>query len=162
MVPACAYLCCPRNASADNRDFLHVGLGVRRAGPDSGFFQLSGRPESNVADHYVDTGLFSGNFIAEIGLDIAWDRGPFLVVAEHIEAHTKSAENGNPRFSGDYLMASWVVTGESRPYMRVAGTTGAVTPASKNGALELVLRYSHLDLTDGPRQSFDWRRCYGR
>jgi len=138
------------SASADNRDFLHVGLGVRRAGPDSGFFQLSGRPESNVADRYVDTGVFSGDFITEIGVDIAWDRGSFLVVAEHIEARAKSAENGNPRFFGNYLMASWVVTGESRPYVRAAGTTGAITPTSKNGAVELVLRYSRLDLTDGP------------
>ena len=137
------------SVSADNRDFLHIGLGVRRAGPDSGLFRLSGRPESNVADHFVDTGTFSGDFITEIGLDIAWDRGPFLVVAEHIEARTKSAETGNPRFSGKYLMASWVVTGESRPYVRAAGTTGGITPASEHGALELVVRYSHVDLTDG-------------
>ena len=138
------------SASADNRDFLHVGLGVRRSGPDSGLMQLSGRPESNVADRYVDTGPFAGDFVAEVGIDIAWDKGPFLFVAEHIEARARSVENGNPRFSGNYVMASWMVTGESRPYLRMVGTTGAITPASKHGALELVVRYSHLDLTDGP------------
>ena len=136
------------STSDDNHDFLHVGLGVRRAGADSGLLQLSGRPGSNVADHYVDTGQFSGDFVTEIGLDIAWDRGPFLFAAEHIEARAKSGANGNPRFSGSYLMASWVITGESRPYVNVAGTTGAITPQAEHGAFELVVRYSRLDLTD--------------
>ncbi len=135
------------SASNDNLDFLHVGLSVRRVGADAGLLQLSGRPESNVADRYVDTGAFEGDYLSEIGLEIAWDRGPFLLVAEHIEARAKSIRYGDPRFSGSYLAASWVVTGESRPYIRVAGTTGAITPSSRFGALELVLRYSHLDLT---------------
>jgi phosphate-selective porin len=136
------------SVSPDNLDYLHIGIGARRSGPDSDFFQLSGRPESNVADRYVDTGEFTGDFIAEVGVEILWDRGPFLIAAEHIEARTKSAETGDPRMTGDYLMASWVVTGESRPYLRQVGATGPITPTSRHGALELVVRYSRLDLTD--------------
>jgi phosphate-selective porin OprO/OprP len=135
--------------SPDNLDYLHIGIGARRAGPDSDFFQLSGRPESNVADRYVDTGEFTGDFIAEVGVEILWDRGPFLIAAEHIEARAKSTETGDPRMTGDYLMASWVITGESRPYLRQIGTTGPITPTSRHGAFELVVRYSRLDLTDG-------------
>lgn len=137
------------SASPDNRDYLHVGVSVRRAGPDSGLLQLAGRPESHVTDYYVDTGAFAGDFVAEVGFDVAWDRGPFLFVAEHIEARAKSSANGNPRFSGNYFLASWLVTGESRPYLRPLGITGAVEPVAGLGALELVVRYSRLDLTDG-------------
>ena len=148
------------SVSPDNRDYLHVGLGVRRAGPDSDFFQLSGRPESNVADRYVDTGSFTGDFVAEVGIDVAWDTGPFLFVAEHVEARAKSAENGNPRFTGDYLMASWVVTGESRPYHRPTGTTGLITPASRYGAIELVVRYTRLDMNDEPINGGELRKWH--
>ena len=137
------------SVTPDNLDYLHVGLSVRRAGPDSDFFQMSGKPESNVADRYIDTGEFSGDFVAEIGIEIAWDRGPFLLVAEHIDARARSPENGDPRFSGSYVLASWVITGESRPYLRQAGTSGPITPNSRHGAFEIVTRYSRLDLRDG-------------
>jgi phosphate-selective porin OprO/OprP len=136
-------------ASPDNRDYLHLGLGVRRAGPDVGTLRLSGRPESNVADRYVDTGDFSADYVNEVGVELVWDRGPFLAVAEHIEARTEAPESGNPRFTGSYMTLSWVLTGESRPYIRAVGTTGPITPISHRGAVELVARYSYLDLTDG-------------
>ena len=136
-------------ATPGNRDYLHVGLGVRRAGPDSDFFHLRGRPETHVSDYYVDSGSFSGDFITEVGVEVAWDHGPYLFVAEHIEARAKSAENGNPRFTGSYLLASLMVTGESRPYIRQNGTTGPITPSSDRGALELVARYTRIDLSDG-------------
>ena len=43
-----------------------------------------------------------------------------------------------------------MLTGESRPYIRASGYAGGLTPKRRWGALELALRYSHLDLTDGP------------
>lgn len=135
--------------SADNRDYLHLGFDLRRAGPDIGMLRMSGRPESNVADKYVDTGDFSADYVNEVGVELVWDRGPFMLVAEHIEAQPRARWRGNPRFRGSYLLLSWVLTGESRPYIRSAGAIGPIAPTSRHGAVELVARYSHLDLTDG-------------
>lgn len=135
-------------ASNDDRDYLHLGIGMRRVGPDAGTIQLSGRPESNVADRYVDTGEFLASHVYELAFEIVWDRGPFMVLAEHIEAKTESPETGNPQFSGSYLTFSWMLTGESRAYLRRNATTGQILPNSHRGAIEIVARYSHIDLTD--------------
>ncbi|MGE0622037.1 MAG: OprO/OprP family phosphate-selective porin [Pseudomonadales bacterium] len=137
------------SVSADNRNYLHLGLGLRRAGPDAGLVRLRGRPESNVADWYVDTGEFEASFVGELGLELIWGQGPVLLAAEHVASRTHAPDSGNPRFSGTYVLASWMLTGESRPYLRATGSLGPVSPDSARGAVELVVRYSHLDLTDG-------------
>jgi phosphate-selective porin OprO/OprP len=144
------------SASADNRDYLHLGLGLRRVGPDIrrdgediGMVRLRGRPESNVADHYVDTGDFEADYIGELGIELLWNRGPFLLVSEYVQARAEAPASRNPRFSGSYAMVSWMLTGENRPYLRATGSTGAVTPTSALGAVELVARWSHLDLDGG-------------
>jgi len=137
------------SVSPDNRNYLHLGLGGRRVGPDAGLTRLSGRPESNVAARYVDTGEFKTSFIGELGVELIWGQGPFLFAAEHIEMRAKAPESHDPHFSGSYVMLSWMLTGESRPYLRAAGSIGAITPTSDYGAVELVARYSRLDLTDG-------------
>ena len=59
-------------------------------------------------------------------------------------------ESGGPHFSGTYVTASWVVTGESRPYLRALGYAGGIVPTRRHGAVELVARYSHVDLSGGP------------
>lgn len=137
-------------ASPDNLDYFHFGLGLRRAGPDAGLARLSGRPESNVADRYLDTGEFSADYVGELSLEAVWNHGPFALTAEHVEARAQAPASGNPRFSGSYLMASWMITGDSRRYNRALGYATPVAPQHRTGAIELVARYSHVDLTDGP------------
>ncbi len=135
-------------ASPDNTDYLHLGLGFRRVGPDSGIIRMSGRPESNVTDKYVDTGDFAADFAGELSIEAIWNRGPFNVIAEHIVSRAEAPDSGNPHFSGSYLMLSWTVTGESRRYNRAVGGASGITPTHRYGAVELVARYSHVDLND--------------
>ncbi|HKX56898.1 MAG TPA: porin, partial [Xanthomonadales bacterium] len=136
-------------APENSNNYLHLGLGFRVAGPDSDLYRMSGRPESNVADKYLDTGNFTADHVTQMGFDLAWQQGPLLLVGEHMQAQAQSAENGNPHFSGNYLMLAWMLTGESRPYIRSIGTFGPVKPAARTGAFELVTRYSYVDLNDG-------------
>jgi phosphate-selective porin OprO/OprP len=135
-------------ASSDNFDYFHLGLGLRRVGPDAGTIRLSGRPESNVADKYLDTGEFGADYVGELSLEAVWDRGPVALIAEHVEARTEAPASGNPEFSGSYLTVSWMVTGDSRRYNRAAGNAAPISPRGQRGAIELVARYSHVDLTD--------------
>jgi phosphate-selective porin OprO/OprP len=134
--------------SPDNTDYLHLGLGVRRVGPDAGIIRMSGRPESKVTEKYVDTGEFTADFTGELSLEAIWNRGPFGISAEHIESRAEAPDSGNPRFSGSYVMLSWTVTGESRRYNRAAGMATGITPTHPYGAIELVARYSRVDLKD--------------
>jgi phosphate-selective porin OprO and OprP len=133
----------------DNRDYLHLGVGVRHAGSDNGSMRLSGRPASNVADKYLDTGNFLADYANMLSLEAAWSHASFLLLAEHVQAWVDAPESGDPHFSGYYLTASWVVTGESRPYLRTVGYAGGIVPTRRYGAVELVGRYSYVDLTDG-------------
>ncbi len=137
--------------SADNRDYLHLGLGLRRRGHDGDdIMRLSGRPESNVADKFTDTGDFTADHANMLSLEGLFSRGPFSILAERMEARLDGPESGDPRFWGAYIAGSWILTGESRPYNRVGGFTGFITPKRRLGAVELVAKYSRIDLTDGP------------
>jgi phosphate-selective porin OprO/OprP len=136
-------------ASPDNLDYVHVGLGLRRVGPDAGLIRMSGRPESNVADKYLDTGEFAADYVGEIALEAVWDRGPIALIAEHVESRAHAPASGNPRFSGSYLMLSWMISGDSRRYNRAVGYATPIAPQHRQGAFELVARYSHVDLKDG-------------
>jgi phosphate-selective porin OprO/OprP len=134
--------------SDDNHSFWHLGLGLRRVGPDAGVIRLSGRPESNVADRYVDTGEFAADYAGSLSVESVWQRGPLALTYEHVVTRAAAPASGDPRFAGRYFMVSWIVTGESRAYNRSLGYAGAVSPVGHGGAFEIVARYSELDLDD--------------
>ncbi len=135
--------------SRSKRDYLHLGLGLRRQGSDDGVMRFSGRPESNVASKYLDTGNFTADHADEVSLELLINHGPCSLLAERIDTKVDSFATGDPRFSGYYAAGSWILTGEGRHYVRAGGYASGVMPKSRYGALELVLKYSHLDLTDG-------------
>jgi phosphate-selective porin OprO/OprP len=122
---------------------------LRRVGPDAGIIRLSGRPESNVADKYLDTGDFAADYAGEISFEAVWERGPVALIAEHVESRAEAPQSGDPKFSGSYVTLSWTLTGESRRYNRAAGYAVPISPLNRQGAIELVGRYSHVDLADG-------------
>jgi phosphate-selective porin OprO/OprP len=134
--------------SPDNRNFLHLGVGLRRVGPDAGMIRLSGRPESNVADRFVDTGEFAADYAGSLSIESVWQHGPVALTYEQVFARAGAPASGNPEFGGRYLMVSWMLTGESRAYNRALGYAGAVIPERRTGAFELVARVSQLDLED--------------
>ncbi len=133
----------------DNFNFLHLGLGFRNAGSDNGMMRFSGRPSSNVASKYLDTKEFAADHANEWSLEAVWSVAPFLLQAEHIQAWVDAPDSDNPNFSGTYVTTSWVVTGESRAYIRSLGYSSGIVPKSRYGAVELVGRYGYVNLTNG-------------
>jgi phosphate-selective porin len=135
-------------ASTDGRDFLHLGVGLRYVGADSGELRYKGRPESNVIDDYVDTGTFPAKYARQLALEALYNAGPFSILTEYAHAWVESPEKGNPAFNGSYVTASYVLTGENRPYDRKVGYARRVIPRSRWGAVELVGRFGYLDIDD--------------
>jgi phosphate-selective porin OprO and OprP len=135
--------------SASKTDYVHLGIGWRNLGPDSGTMRFSGRPESNVTDKYVDTGDFSATRANELSLEALLAHGPYSVLLERFDAWTDAEQSGNPRFSGYYVTGSWVLTGESRQYMRAVGYAAGIVPKRRLGAVEIVGRYSNLGFKSG-------------
>lgn len=147
----------PRGEPRDGAPLLHLGISSAWA-PDAGdtTIRYRARPESFLADYAVDTGDIqaSGSVFA---LEAAWRDGPRILQAEAMFARIDPDAGGEAGLFGMYLQASWVLTGEERPYDVDEATFGRIVPdrplhrrGSGIGALEFAVRLSWLDLSDGP------------
>lgn len=131
---------------------LHFGLGVERRDLDGGVAsRVRSRPEIGLATNsLVNTRALMGvDKFTNVNGELALMYGPFLVQGQYIRRFNDAPALGDPEFDGGYILASWVVTGESRRYSRRSGVFGSVKPNSEFGAIEIVGRYSMLDLNDG-------------
>ncbi|RRU18866.1 porin [Stenotrophomonas sp. 278] len=140
-------------------DVLHLGVAYSEENPrgyrdgrdvhHEASARLRARPEAGLTDiRLVDSGaLVTADKIKRTGLEGIWIKGPFSVQAEALQ--TTVTRDGQPDYTGDgqYAMASYFLTGESRPYN--AGAVANVKPAHAYGAVELLARYSRIDLDDG-------------
>jgi phosphate-selective porin len=132
----------------DGADYVHLGLSLRYTGANEGVLRFRARPESNTASYYVDTGDLIADHANETSVETIWGRGPFFVTSDVTRAWVDSPETGNPYLWGMYVAASYVLTGEHRPYDRKVGYARRLLPQGRWGAWEIVTRYSHLDLDD--------------
>ncbi|HJT98920.1 MAG TPA: porin [Rhodanobacteraceae bacterium] len=134
------------SASREDRDATTDGLGVRHAPSVT----ISTPPETGLSPvRLVSSGALSNVDHADrSGLEALWIGGPWSVQGELIRENVSRA-GASPDFSakGIYAFASWVVTGESRPYS--GGNVNNIKPKGPWGAFEVLLRYSELDLDDG-------------
>jgi len=134
-------------------NLLHVGLGLRYSDTKQDL-HARGKPEFNNAPLYVDTGLFSADDQMTYNLEAYWRNGPYMLGFEYIGMDVDSPQSGNPFLSGYHITGSWAVTGETRAYRKRSGTFDPLPvarPINQGGwgAVELALRYSNTDLTDG-------------
>ena len=134
--------------SEDGASYLHLAASVRYYGAADNELRYRGRPASNVADYYVDTGRVPGDHAWHTGLELLWNLRGWSLLAEYVRADLSTADGGDPVFDGYYLTGSWVVTGEHRPYDRKAGYARRILPHGHWGAVELIGRYGRVDTTD--------------
>ena len=140
--------------SPDESNLLHLGFGVRHTDAKQGV-QYRTEPEVDQAPLFADTGLVMADDALTYNVEATWRKGPFWLAYEYIRSDVESGEFGDLRFDGQHITASWALTGEMRPYRKRSGTLGAL-PVAKSvhqggwGSWEAALRYSTLDLTDGP------------
>ena len=134
---------------------LHLGGGLRYHMPNGDTVQYLSRPESHVTDaRFVDTG--SLGFVDDTltsGLELAGIWGPYSLQGEYMRADVRRDRLTDLDFSGWYAMASYFLTGESRPYNPKKGVFGRLKPKHSLddggiGAWEIAARRSVLDLDD--------------
>lgn len=120
--------------------------------------RLRERPELNVDDNgirLIDTGTLNANHMFTYGLEAAgnwhslYGQGGYF----HYDVNRRDSSLDNPNFDGWYAQASWVLTGESKPYRPERGAYGSPSPSDEFsldkfgwGAWELAARYSVLNL----------------
>jgi phosphate-selective porin len=128
--------------SESGNEYLHVGASVRYYAGDDNKLRFKGKPASNVASNYVDTGTLAADHAWNTGLEVLWAKGGYSLLGEYITSSVRSESLGTPRFDGWYLTAGWVLSGEHRPYDRKAGYARRVQPKGRWGALEAVAHAS--------------------
>lgn len=143
-----------------NADAAHV-LKVSDAAPGvPSMVQLSAGPEIAVdASRTVDTGLLDARHVTEFGMETALNLGRLFGQGGWFHYNiTRRFAAPNPDFSGWYAMATWSLSGESRPYDPESASFRGLVPAhplGKDGfgAWELAARYSTVDLDFMPGQA---------
>ena len=135
--------------SESGNQYLHVAASVRYYAGDANTLRFKGKPASNVSSNYVDTGNITGDHAWNTGLEVLWANQGYSLLGEYVTSSVSSRAAGNPDFSGYYLTAGWVLSGEHRPYDRKAGYARRVQPKGRWGAVELVGRIGRVDLNDG-------------
>lgn len=86
-------------------------------------------------------GVAHSNRAADVdvtGVEFAYTNGPYRIQTEFM-----SSDNAGISADGYYVQASWIITGESRPYSN--GVFKRIKPGSTSGAWEVVVRYEDGD-----------------
>ncbi|SEP49338.1 phosphate-selective porin OprO and OprP [Methylobacterium sp. ap11] len=152
--------------SQDGNDVLHLGVaGSYRSLPNDGSaLTLSSRSEAFLfARQFVNTGAIrDATSIGRIGLEAAWQAGPFRLQAEYILTEIgRSGGAPSLSFQGGYIQAGLLLNGKGRRYAIAPkyATEYAVfggveveeaqrVSRGGTGVFELGLRYSAIDLED--------------
>ena len=132
----------------EGAQLFHVGFSGRYQEDENGFLHFRGRPGSNVADFYVDTGSFGADYSLQAGLEALWQGNKLTVLGEYTEAWVTADDVGNPHFDGFYVAASYLFNGELRPYDSSVRYSRRVIPGGRWGALEPFVMFGRVNLDD--------------
>jgi phosphate-selective porin OprO/OprP len=140
--------------SDEKRTVFHLGVNLRNGSPKQGQLQFRSRPESFTAPYFVDTGKFASTNTKMAGYETYYRKGPLLLGSEYWWVNVSSPSIHNPSIHGGDFVATWCVTGEARAYNTVQGAFREVIPkrpvfSGGPGAVELVARFSDIDLNSG-------------
>jgi len=132
----------------------HLGAAFQVGKPQDENLRLKSKPEVFEAPNFLDTGNFPATRGTIAGVEGYYRNGSFITGGEYYGMWARSVEKDNPAFDGGAVMASWLITGEVRPYATPAGIFRSITPRRPvdrggKGALEAVLQvsYSSYDAT---------------
>ena len=130
---------------------IHAGVSAEFRTPDRDLFRVRQRPEADLVDsRLLDTSILrDAQGRRTLGVEAAVQTGPVTLLAEYLSTSVQRRVQQDAEFTGGYVQAGWVLTGQQRRYRDRAATLGGVRPVGSAGEVELVARYSRLDLESG-------------
>ncbi|BBM84009.1 porin [Candidatus Uabimicrobium amorphum] len=135
---------------------MHLGAGYSYRSPLDNRVQFNARPEIDNGPQFVDTGVIENvNDVQLFSFEWAAVMSSFSLQSEAMVAVFDIDGNDKENVWAFYVFASYLLTGEYRPYLKKAATFGGVSPFNSfldeenaTGAIELAVRYSRIDLND--------------
>jgi len=133
---------------------LHVALMARNTTPDEGKIRLKSKPGAWLAPNFIDTGTLAADRSHTYGIEANYRSGSWLFASEYDWQDLELTGGGKPMFHGGEVTASWIITGEVRPYNAVGGFYNQVTPKRSvfeggRGALETTFGFTYNDFAEG-------------
>lgn len=138
--------------SEESDKLIHLGIAGSNQRRDTDTMQFSARPENRWMPNFLNATNIPADDVTLLGLEAALVLHSLSLQAEFVSASAES-DLADHDFSGCYLEAAYLLTGETRSYDRANGVFGKIKPKrnfGKNGwgALELAARVSNVDLND--------------
>ena len=153
--------------TANNR-VLHTGVGYSFNNPGTSSIRFRSTPEIGVTagdfsanpivvPFFVDTNDVATSRYSLFNAELARAWGPALMQSEVYYASVDTLAGGTVNFSGAYAQASYVLTGEARPYNTKQAVFERVrlikdSHGRTRPAWEVAARWSYINLNDGPVQ----------
>ena len=133
---------------------LHLAVMARYTTPDEGKIKLKSKPGAWLTPNFLDTGTLTSDRSHTYGLEANYRSGSWLFASEYDWQDLELAGGSKPMFHGGEVTATWLVTGEVRPYNKVGGFYNQVTPKRSvfeggRGALETTLGFTFNDFHEG-------------
>ncbi len=127
-------------------NLLHFGAAASLRDLGGQDFKVNARAEVHTADKIIKSATTAADDMTIFGLEAATVQGAFSAQAEYYSADISAEIGEDTDYDGYYIMGSYFLTGESRPYKN--GSFGKIKPNLDTGAWELVGRYSALNASD--------------
>jgi phosphate-selective porin OprO/OprP len=140
--------------STNESTLLHLGAGLRHSDAKEGFKTQTG-PEFNMAPDFVATAFLEPDNSMTYQAEASLRSGPFWLHGEYVRTDLDAPVYRDPSIDGYHITASWILTGEVRPYNRRVGIFKPIAVArtvEQNGwgAWEISARFSNLDMSEAP------------
>lgn len=149
----------PVYANSDFSQLVHLGLSLgRRANGDATYTNTAGPEVHKGGASLLGIDVNNVQNSDVIGLELATVGGPFSLQGEHSELAVNRSAGEEPTLESNYLMGSYFLTGEKRPYDAASGSfgrvqpkdsyTGSTAPGGGIGAWEVAARWSSTDFSE--------------
>ncbi len=130
----------------ENEQLWHVGGSLSLRDIKGEKIKFKERGEVNSAQNIIRSASMDVDKLNLLQLESAFSSGPLRIQGEAAMANIKELTGESWRYSGFYLQASYLLSGDSYHYNK--GKFKAVKPASIMGSWELLARYSSINLQD--------------
>lgn len=137
------------NESNTNR--THLGLSYRHLNiKNRNSISFKHQPETFYSDNFLNTREIILNKSDSLGVELFTDYKSLYLQSEYLANWSKNASYDTNYYSSFYTQIGYFITSEKREYLHNTGTLGDLEYINNSdyGAVELVARYSTLDLDD--------------
>ena len=134
----------------DDQTF-HLGFSATHFELESGgTLRIAAHPLVGITpEHLVNTHSIANVSATNLfGVEAAWSDGPVRLQSEYFWDILQRPGMPDPTFTGGYVQASWILTGEPYRYSHDTGTFEGIRPLAHYGAIEIAARIGTLDLQD--------------